>query len=563
MTAASYDLAWLQLGGASSVFSNLFYDGTYVWFTTYNPGDGSYDHRLWKMRHSDKALIKPDGTVGNTTNASQIFTNLSGYPVALVSNGTNLVLTHGNGFNNNAGRVFLCSNMSDVQNIPSGGYPTSPARNGILYNGIFYFPGTNSSIVAINPSGWGVSIVYTSPQGVTGSSSFMCQYGGYVYLCNEAMGVEKIQISNWTRVWVRPSISANGVTYDPIRDEVWLSTATAEALRIRGSDGAILNRTAAVDTLVNSVINSGTGDSKVATGGNGILCYGDVLYGAESGAPTRAIQRRSTSPTVVDGYGAKSGAYWYNIAQPARPQIVAGSTIYFSMGGVANIGWLESDTAAPVIPNLTDVSPGTGPHISLTFDNMVTATAPTLGPASGELGVSGASQISPTQVDIACVVTPVPPKITTARANTSGIDLIFDKAVDLGATPDYGTTVGNLKVVTAAPVGATEVQLYTTVTSGTYEWLSTPIVVTGVGVLPHVVAAWAESNTTFVLIFNEAVIESSAINIANYAISPALDIISIEKMDSITYRMHTSQQTGNTTYYVTLTGVIDPANNPI
>jgi hypothetical protein len=69
--------------------------------------------------------------------------------------------------------------------------------------------------------------------------------------------------------------------------------------------------------------------------------------------------------------------------------------------------------------------------------------------------------------------------------------------------------------------------------------------------------------TTFVLIFNEDVTESSATNISNYAISPALDIISISKINSTTYEMTTSQQTANTAYHVTLTGVIDRANNPI
>jgi hypothetical protein len=155
------------------------------------------------------------------------------------------------------------------------------------------------------------------------------------------------------------------------------------------------------------------------------------------------------------------------------------------------------------------------------------------------------------------------PKIVTAKANANGIDLAFDKAVDLAATPDYGTMVNNLRVNTATPLSTTEVQLFTSVSSNTYEWLSTPQTVTGVGVLPYVVTAYARDNTSFVLIFSEDVTESSATNPANYVITPALDIVSIVKLNSTTYAMNTSQQTANTAYHITLTGVIDRANNPI
>lgn len=409
MAASSYDPTWLRLTISTSILSNLFYDGTYVWFTSYK-SSGDFAHRLWRLRHSDKALIKPDGTVGDPTNAFSIFTNASGYTPALVGNGTNLVLTHGNGLMTNSGRVFRCSDMTDVLNIPSGGYVTSNARNGFLYGGMFYFPSSSggTGIARINPTGWGVTVVYTSAQSLTSTHAYVVQYGDYAYLCSNTIGVEKVQISTWTRVWVQPSIAANGVTYDPIRDEVWLSTATAEALRIRGSDGAILNRTAAPDTLVNSVINSGTGDSKVVGGGNGVVCYGDSLFGADSAVGTRGIQRRSTSPTVVDGWGAKSGAHWYNIAQPARPQIAAGTTVYFSMSAAANIGWLETDTA-PLVPNLTSVTPRAGKGLGLAFDNPVGMAGPTIGSPVDGIGVPTVTQSDDTHIDIDIDVPPVHP----------------------------------------------------------------------------------------------------------------------------------------------------------
>ena len=56
--------------------------------------------------------------------------------------------------------------------------------------------------------------------------------------------------------------------------------------------------------------------------------------------------------------------------------------------------------------NLIAVDPGVGPHLSLTFDNSVGIIGPTIGPASDGLGVTGATAISTTQIDLACAIRP-------------------------------------------------------------------------------------------------------------------------------------------------------------
>jgi hypothetical protein len=57
-------------------------------------------------------------------------------------------------------------------------------------------------------------------------------------------------------------------------------------------------------------------------------------------------------------------------------------------------------------PSLINVSPGTGPRLSLTFDGPVGIIGPTIaGPMDG-LGVTGATQILPAQIDLACVIRP-------------------------------------------------------------------------------------------------------------------------------------------------------------
>jgi len=86
---------------------------------------------------------------------------------------------------------------------------------------------------------------------------------------------------------------------------------------------------------------------------------------------------------------------------------------------------------------------------------------------------------------------------------------------------------------------------------------------TGASTLPLVVTAYAQNGTTFLLIFNEEVTEVSATDISNYGIVPALDIFGITKVNGTTYSMTTSQQTPGQSYTVTITGVLDLANNPI
>jgi hypothetical protein len=158
----------------------------------------------------------------------------------------------------------------------------------------------------------------------------------------------------------------------------------------------------------------------------------------------------------------------------------------------------------------------------------------------------------------------VPRVLNAAKADTTGILLDFDGPVDLSGTIDYGTSVNGLRINSGSQPTADSVHLVPSYgIGGTSEWVPTPLSVTGVGVTPFVSTAYALNSTTFVLIFSEEVTEASATNIGNYAISPALDIHGITKVDTLTYHMATSLQTANTTYHVTLTGVLDRANNPI
>jgi hypothetical protein len=90
-----------------------------------------------------------------------------------------------------------------------------------------------------------------------------------------------------------------------------------------------------------------------------------------------------------------------------------------------------------VAPNLTDVSPGAGPHISLTFDNPVGIVGPTIGAASDGLGVTGVTAISTTQIDLACAIRPDHPD---GDAETATLAPPIGEADNLG--PPIPTGIG-------------------------------------------------------------------------------------------------------------------------
>jgi hypothetical protein len=471
-------------------------DGTYVYFAL---RDSSNNITLYKLRHSDKQIV-----------AQVAAFNSGGYSPAVMTDGTSVLMSqHGSGI-----RRFLCSNLSDQGLCVSSSSLGSASEGGTFDGTYFWIGGSFATVMArITPNTWAVStygnnttlgnvINVIEPAGAN-----LMLAGGYGGGYSGMRLVNKSGTVLWdNRAVVTQSILA--MAYDAVRDEIWANGDGMECVRIRGSDGVLLDRNGTPQaTLPAAIIITGTYvDSKLANS-FGIAVTSDTVF-SSGNSTTFGVQARATAPP------AYCAGQWDNI-----------TSTYRTVPGVARKFTILEKT-------LYGVFNGNGWS------------------ASGIMWLD----FSP--------ITPIP-RITTAKANSNGIDLIFDLPVNIAATPDYGTTVANLKVNLATPTSTTEVQLLTSVSANTYEWLAAPINVTGVGVLPYVVTAYSRDNTTFVLIFSEAVVESSATNISHYAITPALDIISIVKQNATTYTMTTSPQTANTVYHVTLTGIIDPANNPI
>ena len=429
--------------GTSHQVSFGSYDGTYIWFVTRK--STSDEVRLWRFRVSDKALVKPDGTVGDATDAFVALEVWSAYH-CVVSDGTYVTVNEHNAASSI--EIFSAADMSRLGAIAIGN--TSATEMGFAYNGYHYHPGWNSTngracIWEINPATGAFTRVYTSADPATSTGVYLIRQGNFAYLTdtsNNGFGVEKIDMTTWTRVWlsVSPGVPRISVgSYDATREELWFCANDAEVVRIRDSDGAYLDRSGNATTYASAKIVAADGGINV---GIGVLADGDVVY-TGGGATEQFMVRRSTSIVTswATNYAApvlsKTAAYLFNVT----PLFKIDNTVYCMTScrasltwGSVGVAWFDVNDAAAV-PNLTAVTPGTGPRISLTFDNPVTATAPTIGGASSGLGVTGVTEISATQIDLACAIRPDAP---VGEADTTTLTPPVGEADNLGPPVPVG-----------------------------------------------------------------------------------------------------------------------------
>ena len=441
--AAPYVIeATLTNGGANMSYGS--YDGTYIWFTTRTSGTTS--QRLYRFRVSDQALVKPDGTVGTEADA-YVDLEKTGYYGCVVSDGTYVTLNE----HNAASSIerFSAVDMSRLGTVAIGN--TSSTEMGFAYGGKHYHPGWNSTvgracIWEITPSTGAATRVYTSADPATSTGVYLMRQGTYAYLtdtANNGFGIEKIDMTTWTRVWLSASPGAPRIgvgAYDAVREEWWFCSNNAEVVRVRDSDGAYLTRAAAADTYANSIIASAP-DGAITFGIGCVVNDAEVYIGGTN--TEKFFNRRSTSPTVnpLTGYAAaqlgRSALYASNVT----PQFVIGPKLFMLMQGRASSGFGQTGIAWTQLegttPNLTAVDPGAGPHLSLTFDAEVGITGPTIGAASDGLGVTGVTAISTTQIDLACAIRPDHPD---GDASSSTLVPPIGEADNLG--PPIPTGVG-------------------------------------------------------------------------------------------------------------------------
>ncbi len=425
------DFEYVLTHNSGAVTSQPWYDGTYIWFTTRALGT-NYKY-LWRMRVSDKQLIKPDGTVGDGTNAGVYF---DGYPLDsfCMSDGTSVLVGsyYGGGV-----RRYSASDMTLLDTIGDATGIGMDCDQGTFDGTYFWLTGNYQGAVIqgiwrITPGTWAVSKIESS---LVMSAIQSDGTNLWVHHRSSAAGIKKInKTTGATILTVSDLTSSPFLGMDLDRGEMWTALGNAECARFRLSDGAWLNPDGTVGTLATSTVS---GENVTASGGVGVF-DGHVYVSAT--AAYFEIQRR----WIRDGVGLPQAGYFpLTAGLPAgfRHSLRIGNTVYFTLGatggtwGKAGLMWCDiSDLAAA--PNLIDVSPGAGPHISLTFDNPVGIIGPALGPSVEGILVTGATQVAPAQIDLALTAAGTPPAAPIGSAtNDTGPEAPSGGAVTSDPTP--------------------------------------------------------------------------------------------------------------------------------
>jgi hypothetical protein len=231
-------------------------------------------------------------------------------------------------------------------------------------------------------------------------------------------------------------------------------------------------------------------------------------HGAKFGATAHFALRRDGASINLFVNGVSLGAQTIGAARvvAAETHVVwiagfaagQGWNSYFEMDNIRvsriarSDAWIAGQVPAPTgAANLIAIAPGTGPHLSLTFNNPVGITGPTIGSAVDNLGVSGATQVSPTEIDLVCNIAILSTTLVSAIAYSGRIVLTFNKAVAL-STPGQQpssytittTTPGAVvPTVNAITVVSNQVTLYTTeqTTGASYSVVVSPGSIYAVG----------------------------------------------------------------------------------
>ena len=379
-------------------------DSTYIWFTTREPG---VQIKLWRMRKSDNALIKPDGTVGGPSNAYVQTENNGNYPPGLVvceAAGYVLVATF-------AGvKRYLLTDMSYVDTIDGSYRYTGNQETGRagFFGGYCWFGNYNpvggNFAARIDPATGGV----TRYSGLSYVPQDFATDGTYLYVLSRTDTI-KADV-DFSTLATYTGLGGYGLAYDSENGYLWCGGATFVAMRVRVSDGAFINADGSV------------GDSttaKMTVGGRSLAysigCIQSQLFIGEYNTDNILRMNAAGNPTtqyqfLFGGnwrFLASNVGTWHLLWDPTSGTMYGATASSASIEGrIWSTRW-ETITAAP---NLTDVTPGTGPHLSLTFDNPVGITGPTIGAASSGLGVTGVTAISTTQIDLACAIRPDAPE---------------------------------------------------------------------------------------------------------------------------------------------------------
>jgi hypothetical protein len=433
---------------ASAVSGQVCTDGTYVYVET---RDSSNVHYLAKYNASTLTRL----AYQTFTQATGVAQNWSG---PLMTNGTYLVAAAVDGVH-----VFLCSDMSYVgrayQTATAGDLAPSGFIGSIGYwdgtsfwFGGLAFAGHNHALNKLTPGAnigsWTFTQLGTVALGSSYHTRTVLPVGTDIFIVsNNLAGIIRLSKSG-NIVWTQSGFTGyvNGAVWDATTDLIFATNDNCEVVALRASDGVFVKRDGTTGgTFSASRIVSGVDGDASISGGGGIGVFGDsVLVGSTTISPGISQRRTTALPFKTGGSWTVLGTY-PGTASPCWNFCTVGTRVFGALGN-GGIGWryggiTYTDFDHLTTPTITNVDPGVGPHITLTFNSSVAATAPTIGAATDGVGVTGVTQVSTTVVDLNLAIRPDHP---VGQADTSTLVPPLGSAENLG--PHVPTGVGAIVI---------------------------------------------------------------------------------------------------------------------
>jgi hypothetical protein len=308
---------------------------------------------------------------------------------------------------------FRCSDGVQVGGQIGSGW--SDGTKAVFGGGYAFIPSISGPSHRVSSAG-----AWTALSALTGSRF---AYDGTNLWLATTSGLKKATLGGSVLATYLPGVSITEVECGGAN--VWVAYS-GTLTRIRGSDGAWIDANGNVSA---TQVTYSVGD----TLGVQAMCWDgeDLWLTASSSVSGRVSRLRGSNGVHVETLAPLYGACGSVVRGGDNMWFVTGPSQYSPA-----VAWRYQAFLTQVLPKLTAVDPGVGPHISLTFDNPVGITGPTIGPASSGIQVDSVTQIDTTHIDLNLTVAGSAPAAPIGSAtNDLGPEAPSGGAVNSDPTP--------------------------------------------------------------------------------------------------------------------------------
>lgn len=299
-------------------------------------------------------------------------------------------------------------------------------------------------------------------------------------------------------------------------------------------------------------------DSLIDGGGGRIQIHVDQPLGSVNPAGTY----QAYPATDIDSAGLQ-GDYLYLATSPWPVNItsIAGT---FSGSGLISIesnqtlGTVASPTSdPPPAPQIVSAAKPTASSLRLTMGTSGGVTALRIAASVRQLRITLSDEI----VANAQVTDPTFWTVTTSAPGAVSATITSSTVEYVGGVP--GVTLETTEMTNGEDYTLTMPTSYMIAVDGSTFAGSPNVNFTGVGDSPSVLETRVVDDSTIDVIFNEDVQDTGALNVLNYSFSPIIQVTNVRRMATGHYRLTVLGKRDTQLYQLTVSNIVDAANNPI